>query len=55
MEIRKADSKGRVAGLERGRYYRIDRLETGAMVFTPIGLREDYHYDDGLGGDSVIN
>ncbi len=48
MEIKKADSKGRVTGLEKGRYYRIDRLETGVVVFHPIGLKEDYNYDDGL-------
>lgn len=45
MEIKKADSKGRVTDLEKGRYYRVDRLDTGALVFTPIGLKEDYDYD----------
>lgn len=49
MEIKKADSKGRVSGLEKGRYYRVDRLGTGSLIFTPLGLKEDYHYYEGMG------
>jgi hypothetical protein len=40
MEIRKADSKGRVTGFEKGRYYYFTEREDGIILLTPSPLHD---------------
>ena len=45
MEIKKADSKGRVTGFEPGRYYEVIRQEHGIITLAPIILKADFTRD----------
>lgn len=36
MEIKKADSKGRISGFEPGSQYRVARTETNEMIIKPV-------------------
>ena len=50
MDIRKADSKGRLTGFEPGRYYTLERQYNGAIVawaaFPDQGSVNDYTVGD---------
>lgn len=54
MEIRKADSKGRVTGFEPGSYYQVLRDDNGRIGVVPLSpletaLAEDLEWLDGKG------
>lgn len=46
MDIKKADSKGRVSGFESDRYYEVVLIENGGFLLAPIIQRDEL-----LGGD----
>lgn len=54
MEIKKADSKGRVTGFDKGRHYRIVRTSNGTLTLISLtalesALAEDLEWLDGKG------
>lgn len=41
MEIRKADSKGRVTGFEPGRYYEIVSSDHEVVILSPVATKAE--------------